>query len=410
MLTRLLITLTLALIAAIITICILFADVILIWLQVAGIIGLIFLGGAGMITLAIGAFRALGVFEEWQDKRVTRQQKGLMIVQDGIGQSFLIRAKDDIVALTTNPGFFINGKASEPTQAELMMQALFFQAIGKGHASQLPPPASDIIIEQQTDLLTLIDQYPHTLIWGGTGGGKTSLLRTIAHRRKLQGHQVLVLDSREHPAKWTGLERMETEGKINRSIEILFKILRQNVEALREGKAVETDFKQITVITDEWTEIVAENEIARQFISEMVRQSRKYGIYLVFATQTDLAMDLGLDGRYKTINGFLRLELKKLNENYVAAAKVGLGQKLGEFPVPIPPPVPMIAPTGYLAPGLETTRPDSPNSDEQTILDLLAQDKSYRQISQEMWGGVGSWYNQKIKAIAQKYSVRGESN
>lgn len=295
---------------------------------------------------------------------------------------------------------YANGERSEPESWEIDR---WREWVSKPRA--LPESTGDMVIEQQTDLLNLIDQYPHCLIWGGTGGGKTSLLRLIAHRRKLQGHQVLVLDSREHPVKWVGLDRMETEGKINKAILGLFNILRQNVEALRTGRAIEDDFTKITVITDEWTEIVTDNDIARQFISEMVRQSRKYGISLAFATQTNLASDLGLDGRYKTISGFLQLHLQKRPDNvYVALASTG-NQKLGEFVVPEPPIVPHLLPTGYVAPSLESVKVE-PTDEEQKVLDMLAGGESYRFISYEMWKQTGRFYNQRIEAIAKKWPDR----
>lgn len=325
-----------------------FYDAILTGLIVLGIGLGVFGLCAGLITLYVGLQRA-------KRERIMTKVAGIQTVQDGYGMLHLIDVTTNHSQnLTLDARAYRNGHYEEPTESERdnlrYILASRHAAASKMIIDQAQLPAHT---EQQIDLLTLVDQYPHCLIWGGTGGGKTSLLRTIAHRRKMMGHQVIVLDRCEHPAKWEGLERMDTDGKINRTIRVLFAILEQNVEALRTGQAVESDFKQITVITDEWTEIVAENEIARLFIRKMVRLSRKYGIYLVFATQTDLATDLGLDGSYKTINGFLRLEIKQINDNQrIAAAKVGLNQKLGEFAVPMPPPVPAMVSTGYRAPDL----------------------------------------------------------
>jgi hypothetical protein len=258
------------------------------------------------------------------------------------------------------------------------------------------------------DLMELIDAYPHTLVWGGSGNGKTSLLRTIAHRRKLQGHNVLVLDTREHPAKWQGLERMDTPAKVDKAIAVLFQILNKNVEALRTGQATEADFEKISVVTDEWTEIVAENDTAKEFIATMVRQSRKYGIHLIFATQTNLAADLGLDGRYKTINGFLQLELKKRPDGAHIANAVVANEKLGEVIVPAPPPTPELLPTAdYIAPALDDALAadddEMPNEFEQQVLELYDLGESISAIAATVYGNKGGSQSRKIKAILEKF-------
>lgn len=400
MLTRLLITLSLTLIAAIITVCILFADVILIWLQVVGVIGLIFLASAGLITLAIGVFRALGVFEEWQDKRVTRQQKGLMIVQDGIGQSFLIRAKDDIVALTTNPGFFINGKATEPTQAELMMQALFFQAIGKGHANptqqagQLMLPAPESI----PDLLPILDKAQRVLIKAASNGGKTTLLQHIADRRH---GSVIVLDSQSYPDKWpdkckvvgTGSDHAAISVTLDNLIELMVKRYRE----IGEGLVKEGEHPKLTIIIDEWMAIVSECPNASDVIRRLLTESRKAAFSVFIGSHSERVKALGLDGRGDLRDGFLIVRIDIVGDKRMATYDEGRGEQAcilpGEFTVSQPE-------TIY---EIEAIAEPVPTYEEKLVLDLLDEGESLRIISNEVWHQVGRFYNAKIESIARKF-------
>ncbi|MCL4300558.1 MAG: hypothetical protein KJ077_32780 [Anaerolineae bacterium] len=387
-------------------------------LLVVGYIAAALLGLVGLFGLFFGCWY---LAERMRMIRATRieaeKQANVLALTNDHG--VFIRETDKHAAwlqLHQMPQWRINGTPADPTPAEL---ATFQAFLASRHArAALPTPASEIVIEANPiDLLELIDTYPHTLVWGGSGNGKTSLLRTISYRRKLQGHRVLILDSREHPAKWQGLDRMETPEKISRVISVLFRILNHNVEALRTGQATENDFEKITIVTDEWTEIVAENDTARTFIATMVRQSRKYGIHLVFATQTNLAADIGLNGRYKAINGFLQLELKKRPDGSRIAIAVVANQKLGEFAVPTPPPLPELLPAGYIAPSLdmeiveaETEIEPEPTEEEQLILDMATAGESYRDISQVIWGKgkYGQFYNQKIQEVLAKFQVRSE--
>lgn len=365
------------------------------------------LAGGALITLAFGALTA---HERWRKMGLERKRQKYEIIKDGFGMVHLLNLETDIIEnLSAYPGTHHNGRWEDPHPAAA---AAWFALVGKTR-SESPVnllPAGQMTIEQKLDLLELIDQYPHCHIYGASGGGKTGLLRTIAYRRQMQGHQVLVLDSTEHPAKWRNLTRIRDRVRQNEAIAKLFAIYKQNEAALSSGQAIENDFIQITVLSDEWTDIALDNDLAKQFIREQVRKVRKFGIHLVFATQTDLASDLGLDGAYKTTNSFLKLELKKLPDGqYVAVAKIGY-QALGEFPVPAPPPLPEMPSTGYVAPSLETAKPIEiePTEEELLVLSMLASGASHRQISREVWGGIGSFYNQKINAIAQKYGVRRE--
>ena len=334
-----------------------------------------------------------------------------LVIQDGFGMAHAINLDTDMVEnLSTYPGSHHNGTWVEPpANAMLAWHALVSKNkdATREVVAQLPPG----LVEAQKDLFTLIDEYPHTDIWNSTGAGKTSLCRSIGLRRKAAGHQVVVLDSSEHPARWEGLERVASLPSQVETITRLFAIHERNGEALATGQAIESDFRQITVISEEWTDIIRElerqgNDIARRFIDEMARKARKTGIHCVFTTQTNLAADLGLDGRYRVIRNFLQLEMTNHPERgFICNAVVG-GFKLGEWSVPAPPPTPPMLSSGYVAPTLESVpEPEiiQPTLHEQKIMNLYDADNSFNEIARQIFGKTGGNQTKEIKAILSKY-------
>jgi hypothetical protein len=363
------------------------------------LIGGIFLAGAGLITLAVGVFRALGAFEEWQEKRATRQQKSLMIVQDGIGQSFLIRAKDDIVALTTNPGFFINGKASEPTQAELMMQALFFQAIGKGHAqSPSTPLLLPSTVESVPDLLPILDKAQRVLIRAISGDGKTTLLQHIADRR--QGG-VIVLDSQSYPDKWPAKCKVIGTGSNHAAISValdnLIELMVKRYREIGEGLVREGEHPKLTIIIDEWMAIVSECANASDVIRRLLTESRKAAFSVFIASHSERIKSLGLDGRGDLRDGFLIVRIESENGQYTASYDYGRGERPCQLP-------------GEYRPAqqeqvfeIEAIAEPIASDEESQVLDLLDQNKSYRVITEKVWQQRGTFYNDKVDIIARKF-------
>lgn len=396
MLTRLLIALTLITIA----ICFIFADVIQAALWWIAVIGALFLAGAGIITLAMGAMRVMGAFEEWQDKRDTRIQKQMLIVQDGIGQSFLIRAKDDIVALTTNPGFFINGKASEPTQAELMMQALFFQAIGKGHANQSPntPLLLPSTVENIPDLLPILDKAQRVLIKAASNGGKTTLLQHIADRRH---GSVIVLDSQSYPDKWPGKCKVVGTGSDHAAISValdnLIELMVKRYREIGEGLVKEGEHPRLTVIIDEWMAIVSECPNASDVIRRLLTESRKAAFSVFIGSHSERVKALGLDGRGDLRDGFLIVRVEETQGQFVATYDYGRGERPCQLPGEYHP-----AQTEQVFEIEAITEPIA-SDEEQRVLNLLDENKSYRVITEKIWQQRGAFYNDKVDIIARKF-------
>lgn len=364
----------------------------------------------GIVALIGMVFACAVAWEKWGILRAERKRREIGLELDGHGMLHLINyLTNHTQNLTINTNAYRNGHYETPSPFEV---SAYNAVMSKGkQLAEIPPSLQLESGELQKDLFTLIDEYPHTDIWNSTGAGKTSLCRSIGLRRKSAGHQVVVLDSSEHPARWSGLERVANLPAQVETIARLFAIHERNGQALADGRAIESDFQQITVISEEWTDIIRaldrqDNDIARRFIDEMARKARKTGIHCVFTTQTNLAADLGLDGRYRVIRNFLQLEMTNHPERgFICNAVIG-GFKLGEWQVPAPPPLPPMLSQGYVAPTLGSV-PDpeiiQPSLHEQKIMNLYDADNSFNEIARQVFGKAGGNQTKEIKTILSKY-------
>lgn len=310
---------------------------------------------ASFLIAIAGAFIYAGKMFQQRYKSVAydTKRKKYEIIKDGFGMVHLINLDTDIVEnLSTYPGTHHNGIWVEPHPAAA---AAWFALVGKARSespANLLLPAS-VDAEYQPELLALINQYPHVHIFGRTGNGKTSLLRTIGHNRIAGGHKVFVLDSNDHPAEWIGLTRIKDEREQDEFINRALSVHRLNSEALADGRAIEADFEQITILSNEWTDIVKRTEAAAIFIDEMSRKSRKSGFHCGFSTQTKLAADLGLDGRYQVVRNFLQVELLQTPDGIHTAKCYADNRFVVEVTVPTPPPKPAALSSGYLPPDID---------------------------------------------------------
>lgn len=362
--------------------------------------------GMAFLGFLIGVFWTLGWYEEYKSKRadrINKETQGRFIITPH-GLWNISHKKIEVVRLTDTPYISSNGHHRSLTDDEYK-----FMLSKASNQKIIESTSTPIMEEVQESLFDLIDKHPHLLLIGGTGNGKTVLLRILADYKRQQGFRVIVLDSRSHPSHWDGFERYETEEQINRMIIRLHQVLRANIEALRQGHATEADFEnsKVVVITDEWGRIVEECEGAPKFIEIMAKESRKYGIYLIFSTQTNQASELGLDNRYKTMNCFLQLEIQNRQDGRYVKVKKGTSH-LGEYEVPFVN-VPKQLPTGYIPPALEIDNTPKFTEQEMKVKEIYLQTGSLRAVVRQVLGiddsKINTTHTNKIKETLLKLGV-----
>jgi hypothetical protein len=223
------------------------------------------------------------------------------------------------------------------------------------------------------------------------------------------GHKVFILDSNDHPAEWTGLTRIKDAAEQDDFIARALAVHRINCEALADGRAIESDFEQCTILSNEWTDIVRRTEAAALFIDEMSRKARKSGFHCAFATQTKLAADLGLDGRYQVIRNFLQLELLQSPDGVYTARAFADGRFIVELIVPAPPPKPAMLSRGYTPPSLDeivevlATEPGATEK-QQAILEAYDNGmQDYRTIAKNVYGETGGRQLELVKKTLVRF-------
>jgi len=326
MLTRLIIALTIITMA----ICVIFSDVIIVAMWWIALIGGVFLAGAGLITLAVGVFRALGAFEEWQEKRAIRigKQNQAAIVSTPHADYTIRSPKRHLVQLTGSPYLEWNGTDRGMTNEERWAWYTQ-QGHGKGDIIDvlpgaiplLPSPSlpnmvrlPELLPHLRGDLSRLIigvkmgdNGQPepvtisiyelfHTIVAGSTGWGKSgfvgSLLFQIA--TAAQTTEFVLIDQQQHglsPFRNCNRLRYPLLSKPGEILSALNEVHREAIGKRSElFQAVDADdlehYNQIAdeplppiiVGVDEASALLADKEIGAE-LKRHAWELRKFGVY-----------------------------------------------------------------------------------------------------------------------------------
>jgi len=148
----------------------------------------------------------------------------------------------------------------------------------------------------------------HVALAGNTGGGKSSLMRLIMAQLCSVGVRVLLLNphymryDRAANEDWTPFDPYLNKPAIDCARYVNIKLyLQWMVETLlprriaraRDGQPIGKPF---FAVIDELPAIVAEIKEAPSYIAKLLREGRKYGIFLVVASQDFLVKTTGMDG------------------------------------------------------------------------------------------------------------------
>ena len=161
-----------------------------------------------------------------------------------------------------------------------------------------------------TDIFVEAKDLCHVALAGNTGNGKSSLMRLIMAQLCMIRVDVLLLNphymrldrSANPPEDWTPFEPYLKQPPIPcanfEQIGFYLKwmaetLLPKRVERARNGGGVG---KPYFIIIDEVPAIVKKVEEAPEYISAILREGRKYGIFLICASQDFQVKTIGMDG------------------------------------------------------------------------------------------------------------------
>jgi hypothetical protein len=394
MLTRL-IAGTFALIAlAVITLCVLYGDVILAglyWLAVGA--GLFLVGAAG-ITLWVGIERAMTEREKRKGASYQRKQQKYVPFKDGFGMLHLLNLDTDTVEnLSTYPGSHHNGHWEDPPPAAA---AAWFALVGKARADSPVALLPAAIQEKTIELLPLLDRAERVLVKGASDAGKTTLFQHEATRSQ----NVIIVDPHFKPGLWPESARIVGAGRNFGEITAFLDWLIQELDVRYKQRAAGTEgWTHYTILIDEFMSINEGCDNAGKVLSAMIRESRKVGFRLFIGSHSELVKPLGLEGASDVKEGLLvvRLEYDQLTGQREATVDYGRGKRPCQFP-------PFYGPQ---AAGGEVLLPDfvsQLSGQEQQVSEMLATGESRSAIARRLFGNAGGNQLAKVDEIIKRIS------
>lgn len=152
------------------------------------------------------------------------------------------------------------------------------------------------------------DKLCHVALAGATGHGKSSLMRLIMAQLCYLRLPVILLNphymiyDHDHDEHWTPytpyLKRDPMACKDVRNIEIVLRWMAGDLLEIRKERCSrgEKAGKPCFFILDEYPDIKAEIEDAPELVGKILRQGRKYNIFLIIASQNYDVKTLGVEG------------------------------------------------------------------------------------------------------------------
>jgi hypothetical protein len=196
---------------------------------------------------------------------------------------------------------------------------IFSEVLAKGFV----PSVNKIFVGRTLegkDIFVAAEDLCHVALSGKTGGGKGSLMRLIMVQLCSIGAKVLLLNP--HYMRWvrakdgpkfdedwtpfeginprTGKPYLEAPPIASADVEPIARCLRWSVETLlakrkAEGREGGKLFAPYFIVIDEWPDIISENKKAAGYLGKLLRQGRKYGIFVIVASQDFQVKTLGLE-------------------------------------------------------------------------------------------------------------------
>lgn len=262
-----------------------------------------------MFLCAIGWQRFLGERAERKAKDYEAKWKKYQTIQDGFGMVHLLNLKTDIIEnLSAFPGTHHNGQWQDPHPAAA---TAWFALVGSKSKSESPANllSTTELEERPETLKDLLDSYPHLMIIGGTGSGKTTVINQVINHRLSQYPQAKVLWLSTHTNLDIAIGNVHPRALCVQKTEQIA-IALQDILQVYEGRRDKAGiYQQIILAMDEWPELIDDIDNAGYVLKKLSRGTRKTNMNLILASQGGNVGDLGLQGFANVKENFAEIYL-----------------------------------------------------------------------------------------------------
>ncbi|RIV17890.1 DUF853 family protein [Alicyclobacillaceae bacterium I2511] len=238
--------------------------------------------------------------------------ESLVSLQAQLRELASVIGQDLEIAATSHPGY-VKMTLGAPLPDQVSLGRIFKDL------QKMSEPVWCIGQGSRGSVLPSLKSFPHLLVAGSTGGGKTNQLKVLAESLKVQGQDIpVVLVDLKGGGDYRNLR--ETVQEIIRDLPGLHAWLQTQVALLETRQAQawetgETDFSPVVTLIDEFATVTttasskldkAAADQAKEILSQvntLLQKGRSLGIHLVLATQRPDA---------EVIPGILRANLDAL--------------------------------------------------------------------------------------------------
>ncbi|GAB4397899.1 MAG: hypothetical protein OHK0052_20600 [Anaerolineales bacterium] len=201
--------------------------------------------------------------------------------------------------------------------------------------------------------LTSLPDFPdrQIIVYGPTGGGKSSVLRILLDYWHARGAHAIVLDPHYKPGEWQTWVTLAGKGRDFDTIAQVIQWGSSLLTARYQQRANGFDaFAPVYIVVDELSTLVEAIPNAAESLLEIAREGRKVKVFVVLTPHSAQVADLGIEGRGENRENFIFIKLPQVTEAekhlprivdvfYGNPHRRGGNEPAGRYIIPAPKPV-----------------------------------------------------------------------